>query len=308
MAAKVHKTRTERFSSGIFSLLFFALIFIGVPSLALAAAYGASGYGAGLYGTGGDVTSPIISTVSAGSPGVTSTLITWITDEVSDSQVQYGATNAYGASTTLDTGMTTSHSVAVTGLSANTLYHYQVRSTDASGNLATSSDYTFTTAAAATVSSGGGGGGSSGGGGGGGAVGSISSLIGTLTSSAATSTTTNNIAANGGAAATTTAVQTTAAIPTCLAETTTSTTSVDTTSYAFTRELTVGAKGADVLALQEYLNTHGFVIAASGPGSPGNESTYFGKATQAALAKWQKAQGITPAAGYFGAKTRGMLK
>jgi peptidoglycan hydrolase-like protein with peptidoglycan-binding domain len=62
--------------------------------------------------------------------------------------------------------------------------------------------------------------------------------------------------------------------------------------------------GNDVNELQIYLDTHGFPIAAAGPGSPGNETTYFGFATQAALAKFQTANEITPAQGYFGQKTR----
>ena len=73
---------------------------------------------------------------------------------------------------------------------------------------------------------------------------------------------------------------------------------------AFAKDLQIGAKGADVKALQQYLNTHGYQISASGPGSPGKETTMFGGATKAALAKLQKAAGLTPAAGYFGAKTR----
>jgi hypothetical protein len=75
-------------------------------------------------------------------------------------------------------------------------------------------------------------------------------------------------------------------------------------TYVFTRDLKLGSTGADVLALQQYLNAHGFTIATSGSGSPGNETTYFGPSTQAALIKYQIAHGITPANGYFGTKTR----
>jgi hypothetical protein len=42
----------------------------------------------------------------------------------------------------------TAHSVNLTGLSADTLYHFQVKSRDAQGNLAQSGDYIFTTASA----------------------------------------------------------------------------------------------------------------------------------------------------------------
>jgi peptidoglycan hydrolase-like protein with peptidoglycan-binding domain len=77
-----------------------------------------------------------------------------------------------------------------------------------------------------------------------------------------------------------------------------------TTTGSFSRDLTIGSTGTDVLALQKYLNTHGYQVSLSGVGSPGLESTYFGPATAAALSKFQSAKGISPAVGYFGAKTR----
>jgi hypothetical protein len=77
-----------------------------------------------------------------------------------------------------------------------------------------------------------------------------------------------------------------------------------TTFSGFNRDLTVGSQGADVKALQEYLNANGYTIATSGVGSPGNETTYFGPATQSALARFQQANGISPASGYFGPLTR----
>lgn len=75
-------------------------------------------------------------------------------------------------------------------------------------------------------------------------------------------------------------------------------------AYSFTRSLFLGTRGDDVKALQQYLNSAGFMVAASGPGSPGNETTYFGPLTKAAVAKWQAANGVSPAAGYFGPISR----
>jgi hypothetical protein len=70
-----------------------------------------------------------------------------------------------------------------------------------------------------------------------------------------------------------------------------------TTSATFNTNLTVGSKGADVTALQTWLIAKGYTIAA---GATGN----FGPQTKAALAAYQAASGITPAAGYFGPITR----
>ena len=70
-----------------------------------------------------------------------------------------------------------------------------------------------------------------------------------------------------------------------------------TASATFTRDLTIGSTGADVTALQNWLINKGYAIAAGATG-------YFGAQTQAALAKYQAAKGISPAAGYFGPMTR----
>ena len=81
-----------------------------------------------------------------------------------------------------------------------------------------------------------------------------------------------------------------------------------TVTAAFARNLELGMTGEDVKALQQWLNANGYRVAESGAGSPGNETTKFGGATKAALIKFQKAMGITPAAGYFGPKTRAAVK
>ncbi|MBX9906666.1 peptidoglycan-binding protein [Patescibacteria group bacterium] len=77
-------------------------------------------------------------------------------------------------------------------------------------------------------------------------------------------------------------------------------TTTTTTSTTFTRDLTLGSSGADVTALQNVLIKNGYAIAAGATG-------YFGAQTQAALAKWQAAVGISPAAGYFGPISRAKL-
>ncbi len=68
------------------------------------------------------------------------------------------------------------------------------------------------------------------------------------------------------------------------------------TGYTFTRDLTVGSTGADVTALQNALISKGYLKASA--------TGYFGSLTQAAVSAWQTAAGVTPTAGYFGAKSR----
>ncbi len=75
----------------------------------------------------------------------------------------------------------------------------------------------------------------------------------------------------------------------------------------FTRNLTIGSTGNDVRELQRFLNQQGFIVSAQGAGSVGNETTYFGPATQNALSRYQAANNISPASGYFGPLTRSRI-
>jgi peptidoglycan hydrolase-like protein with peptidoglycan-binding domain len=68
----------------------------------------------------------------------------------------------------------------------------------------------------------------------------------------------------------------------------------------------VGDISPDIKLLQQFLNTHGFIIAASGPGSHGNETSKFGALTYQALKKFQQAHEL-PATGYLGPLTRALL-
>jgi hypothetical protein len=81
-----------------------------------------------------------------------------------------------------------------------------------------------------------------------------------------------------------------------------------TSDYSFTRNLYLGLSGEDVRNLQRYLNAAGYVIASEGPGSPGQETDFFGSLTRAAVIEFQRDQGISPAVGYFGPVTRGVVQ
>ncbi len=83
------------------------------------------------------------------------------------------------------------------------------------------------------------------------------------------------------------------------------------TSYAvsceFTRDLQLGSVGEDVRCLQQYLNSNGYQIATAGVGAPGKETGDFQSLTKAAVSRWQQDKGISPATGYFGAKSRSVF-
>lgn len=86
--------------------------------------------------------------------------------------------------------------------------------------------------------------------------------------------------------------------------TTASADTIAVSASGYTRDLEKGMKGEDVRKLQKYLNANGYLITNIGDGSPGYETTFFGSLTQQALITFQRAKGISPAAGYFGPKTR----
>ncbi|HVB20118.1 MAG TPA: peptidoglycan-binding protein [Candidatus Paceibacterota bacterium] len=80
--------------------------------------------------------------------------------------------------------------------------------------------------------------------------------------------------------------------------TTTTTTSSGSGSCSVgTSDLTMGSTGAAVTSLQQALIGGGYSIPAGATG-------YFGAQTRAAVIAWQKAMGVSPAAGYFGAISR----
>ena len=79
------------------------------------------------------------------------------------------------------------------------------------------------------------------------------------------------------------------------------------TTVRFDSNLSYGMRGESVRLLQQYLNAHGATVAVSGAGSVGLETTYFGPATRAAVARFQAANGISPAVGFFGPITRAFV-
>ena len=100
-----------------------------------------SGDGGGTPPT--DTTPPIISDIQV-SVANTSATITWVTNEVSDSVINYGRNTIYGLNVKKST-QSKEHSLTLRGLNPITEYHFQVKSADSSNNIASSNDMTFTT-------------------------------------------------------------------------------------------------------------------------------------------------------------------
>lgn len=79
-----------------------------------------------------------------------------------------------------------------------------------------------------------------------------------------------------------------------------------TSSVMFSSDLKMGDNNASVQKLQQYLNSKGFTVAATGAGSPGKESTYFGGLTKNALSVYQAAKGLS-VTGWLDAATRSYI-
>lgn len=95
-----------------------------------------------------DTAPPVISNVGAASV-IDSAVITWDTDEASDSLVKYGTSSGNYPLSMSSSDMVLSHSLTLAGLTSDTLYYCVVNSTDAQGNSNESIEHTFSTLAPA---------------------------------------------------------------------------------------------------------------------------------------------------------------
>lgn len=105
---------------------------------------GGGGGGGGAAQTG-DRTAPSISSISIVKNDTTAT-ITWTTTEASWTWLLWGTTISYGQENKTE-AYVTSHSVALTGLTPNTTYYFQIKTKDAAGNTLYGNGHTFTTSA-----------------------------------------------------------------------------------------------------------------------------------------------------------------
>ena len=113
---------------------------------------------------GSDLTSPTISNVSISDISAQSAVISWDTNELSDSTVEYITIEGGDFSNAQTVGVTTmsdsnsglgGHSVVLSSLTPGETYYFQVKSSDPSGNTATNKQgengYSFTTLSGPTI-------------------------------------------------------------------------------------------------------------------------------------------------------------
>jgi hypothetical protein len=277
MAVQVSKRAT------LFLRGFILGFFVFIQSVS-AATYSSGLYGAGLY-SGTDIVAPVISN---GAPsgvlqkGTENVSLTVDTDENSTCRYSIVAGTAYGSmTTTFTTSGGLHHSTPVTGLRNGSEYSYYVRCIDAYSN-ATTSDYLISF----TVSS---------------KSGEVIGKVGPLTPIPVEPSVP---VISGCTSFTIFSPVTGQRCPVVTTPSSPSTSTGSTTPVFFTNNLSAGMRTEDVKKLQQYLNTHGSIVASVGPGSLGNETIYFGPATKAAVVKFQIANGIKPSIGFFGPLTR----
>lgn len=99
----------------------------------------------------GDTLAPTIRATHADHIATSSAEVFWETNEPANSRVFYGTTSpVYIDSNTtslFDDDYARTHRLTLTGLTANTAYHYRVASADRSGNTTQSNEFSFTTKA-----------------------------------------------------------------------------------------------------------------------------------------------------------------
>ncbi|HEU5217952.1 MAG TPA: fibronectin type III domain-containing protein, partial [Gemmatimonadales bacterium] len=96
----------------------------------------------------GDRRPPVIGTANLESLSPTAVTVGWRTDESATGRLECGTTTSYGTSS-FSGALSTSHSLSVSGLAANTLYHCQVSSDDSGARTGRSGDFVFRTDPAA---------------------------------------------------------------------------------------------------------------------------------------------------------------
>ncbi len=187
----------------------------------------------------------------------------------------YGLTGSYELAPVSESGSfgLETFSENLTNLTCATTYHYQSFAINSAGTGTSTPDATFSTAPCPARGGGGG---------------RPAPILSASSSSTATSSSTT--------------------IPVVTETPTPTNTPVsENKPFVFVKNLKQSSIDDDVKALQLFLNTHGFSLAKNGAGSSGNETTFFGSRTIRSLIRYQTANGIAPAHGFFGPITRSFV-
>lgn len=243
-------------------------------------------YGGG--GGGGDYTAPTISNINV-TVSTTTATITWLVNEASISWVVYGTSTAYGleVKTASYINSNTSHSLVLPNLTSSTIYHYSVKAKDLSGNIGSYTDQTFTTLAGGGVEIP--------------VPPVIEKPISKMTLQELQAELARLIAFLAQLQGTGGQASALSSIP---------------ESFKFNTNLQFGQILIDIKYLQIVLNSDSAtMVASTGPGSPGNETRYFGPLTKAAVIKFQEKYtseilapwGFTTGTGFVGTTTRAKL-
>jgi hypothetical protein len=248
--------------------------------------------------------SPTLTTSAAASLSATGATLNGSIDDVGNgsSTVRgfvYGTGTSYGATITESgTFLTGSFIAVISSLTCNTAYHFDAYATN--GYLGYGNDQTFTTSACSTpppapavVSSGGGWSG-----------GCSTYPQGGMPSWGVVPCTPTN--PSQGQAVSPVGIQPSPAATSSPPNVQSQGSTARLGGITLSKNYQLWDTGEDILALQKFFNTHGFIIATTGPGSPENETLIFGTHTYQALIKFQTANNL-PATGYLGPLTRAAL-
>ena len=223
-------------------------------------------------------TPPNISGVEVGSLTPTSAVITWTTDMVADSQIEYGLTEEYGQETPTDSNMANEHEVTLSGLTPATRYFYRVVSANSFGVAACSPQGEFVLPEEPVVEDE--------------EEPVVEEPVTTSRRSSGRRVTPQSQPETVIEVVETESLNN---LPTNVS----SNESIDRErrAKALSVDLAFGMRGESVVVLQEYLILKGFLAQGLATG-------YFGPLTRNAVIEFQKANNVTPAVGFVGPLTR----
>ena len=93
-----------------------------------------------------DTTAPIVESVQVSNIATNTAVVTWVLNELSTGQVEFGTTEALGSTSTKETSLRwATHVQRLSNLTPGTQYYYRVTSSDGQDNTVTSQIRTFTT-------------------------------------------------------------------------------------------------------------------------------------------------------------------